>query len=838
MTTKLNLLQATVGAIAESDAEIGGTLQTNLSEAHEWGADIGELQTANPTYLISYAKDGNGNTYEPFKSTDVGKGIDILEKATPTGSEGPYIVKTYINGYTVELEGLDGSTPSFTDEKGIRWRFSTLRVDTVWQFKNNDRLQQLYVGTVQKAVQYTEVDATPGAAEFRGLGEYEYSDDGVIDSSLPTTFYSKVPVFTADDVGKGIWILPKDSLTGNEGPRVIASYVDERTVTISGTSFSADETDVKFMVQTLSGEGYLDSVQREDYEVVDGSISFSAIDKLKRSFWLDFAEDEELDFVGRNVAVDRPRIFGDKIYRRYVEGRAYLPAQTIQGINIILEKLFPEGGYTVYEDLKQHPNEVFITIPQELGTDYEGRTFMTAEQDKTSDTATQITLDSGTAINRVKSVRVQDENTDTEMGSLPSADTPAWTYQNEGDTEGNVFSVSGGVLTHAQADSDALGGRYTRDIPELETAYCELSAWWQATTITTVNGRPWHLQIKDGEREFMLEWDNAGNFALVKPAGTVVAGPVSTSAAGSKWHRIRLIRKGNYVTVRVNGKKLMTTLASGFDASSSRQIGFGYVNRSQNQNWTVTWDRVNVRNKGSKNYYNTHGAAGVISGTTDITDASNPWDATAVGKLFRSHASNNENYGLWSVKTFVSAGQLTLEEIVRSGATVETISGDSYVTIKNPWFSLKDVGKDLSIAGSSLGNDGSYPIEERISPYKVRVTNAGGFTSELNLSWSLDVDFVAESGIKWELIDTGTFVSNVITIDEALPNANTKVTVEFTAMPSAQMLENEFVDNEGSGGSAGNVYYPFYVSGTDLAYQEILDEITAAGVIPRFERTY
>jgi hypothetical protein len=57
-------------------------------------------------------------------------------------------------------------------------------------------------------------------------------------------------------------------------------------------------------------------------------------------------------------------------------------------------------------------------------------------------------------------------------------------------------------------------------------------------------------------------------------------------------------------------------------------------------------------------------------------------------------------------------------------------------------------------------------------------------------------------------------------------------------MPSGQTLKNEFIANEGSSGSAGNVYYPFYVSGTDLIYQDILDEITAAGVIPRFERTY
>jgi hypothetical protein len=51
-------------------------------------------------------------------------------------------------------------------------------------------------------------------------------------------------------------------------------------------------------------------------------------------------------------------------------------------------------------------------------------------------------------------------------------------------------------------------------------------------------------------------------------------------------------------------------------------------------------------------------------------------------------------------------------------------------------------------------------------------------------------------------------------------------------------MRDESVENEGSGGTAGNVYYPFYLWDIEQSIRDLLDEVTAAGVIPEFERDF
>lgn len=844
----VNPLKAVLDAIAESDAEIGGILNTFLSEAHEWGANIGQLQAASPDVLTSYAYDKAGQTYGPFKATDLGKGIDILPKASPTGNEGPCVVTEFLSDTQVRLEKLDGSAPAFVDESGVQWRFSTLRTRGTWEFPIRDILMQLWVGTTPHAVPYCEVVSTPGAEEFRGIGEYRNQRDGVIEPG--STLRSRPEFFTADDVGKGVWILPTDPANGNEGPRIIATFVDSRTVTVSGAPFVASETEAMFAVQTLSGEGYLEEVQREDTEVVDASVGYAALDRLRRAFWLDFADAGDLDRVGRNVAVTRPKIFDDKTHRRYIAARAFLPSQGIEGLEIILNAIYPEGGWEIYEDLSEgnaqgNNNKVFVFLPgTRLGQDYEGRGFVMARQEGiTPDTSTQITLTAGTPIEAVTLIRPRRIEQDTEMDALPSAGD--WTYDAEGEvTEANTFSVSGSILSHTMA-ATALGGKYTQETLRAQMRWqydpvFEMSAWWKSGTITTVGGFPWHLAARFDPYQAFFEWDDAGGFRVAdETGGTVVAsvagGPATADGA---WHQARMVIQGRYLRCYWDGVDLfgaidVETLPA---FASPPDVDFGYKNRSQTQDWTVQWDRVHVVLDPRTNYANATVEAADLSNPGTVFDSAGPFVAADQGRHARVYSGTPKSDGLWLIQTYTSTQQIDLAGIQRDPASVRTADGRHYVEIDEPWFSVAmDATKQIKITGSLLGNNSTREVLEVVSPYLVEVDGAD-FVSEAGLTWEFDPDFGTENGILVDVIDTVGIASNVLTTRDAMPLEDFDVT--YSAMPSAQLLKNEFVTNEGSGGSAGNVYYPLYLLDADLIIQGILDDVTAAGVIPHYNRTY
>jgi hypothetical protein len=189
---------------------------------------------------------------------------------------------------------------------------------------------------------------------------------------------------------------------------------------------------------------------------------------------------------------------------------------------------------------------------------------------------------------------------------------------------------------------------------------------------------------------------------------------------------------------------------------------------------------------------------------------------------------------------------LLLDGIEREPATVNTAGGvptESFVVLDEPWFDRQVVGKDITLTGSALGNNGTVPVTDYISPYAVQVDatsiGASGFTTEAGLTWKFAPDFVAEvATVHYELIDAGSVAAKTLTLRQALPSSPVDLLVFYTAVLSAQLLKNESVVNEGSGGTAGNIYYPFYLFDIAEGIRQVIDEVTAAGVIPEFQRTF
>jgi hypothetical protein len=694
---------------------------------------------------------------------------------------------------------------------------------------------QLYVGSEPDAVPYCETDLTPGAQEFRGLGEHTAHIDGVIDTGSPNQLTTIADTFTADMVGHAVWILePASGATGNEGPRRITAIVDAKNATLGGTAFTADQEDVHFRIKTYAGDGYLTMLHREDTEIMDGSASYSAINKLHRAMLVNYGEGDELDWCGRQVAVARLRGMGNEMYRRVQKVLGYLAKTTIYSIELILDALFPQGGWEIYEDLINHPCTVFISVPtMALSNDPSGRGYLDMEESLTSTTTTSITV-TLPAIT-IESVRLTPIEQTLLMAVLPSADSPAWTYVNEGDVEGNVFSiVSSATLQHAQTGGTAVGGRYRRTITGLEGDRWRIRSMFQAGTLTAVNGYPWQMIVRDGEREVSLMWDDTGLALGQSDETTVVTASHPAALTLSRWNSFELERDGDWIYARVNGQRVLAALASSFAADANTDMSFGYVNNGNNQNWTVNWDNVEIRAAPLRDYWNLRRDDGATVNPATLNSASALFVAGDTGKQVRLYSDENENYGVW-LATYSSATQLTLAGIQRTGADVA--SGTSYdtVTLSDPWFHPKDVGKDITTSGSALlgaPNDLTTEILAYVSPYQVRVA-AGTYTDETGLTWEFTPNFTVEANLRWELIDAASEAAQVLTLREALPSANTDVDVQYTTVLSGQVLLHEFIQNLQV---APDLYWPLYLWDIDAITRALMDMITAAGVIPEYER--
>ena len=108
--------------------------------------------------------------------------------------------------------------------------------------------------------------------------------------------------------------------------------------------------------------------------VMDISQSQSQLDGLRMSFLLEFAEGNELDILARNYGLMRVRGLSDTQLRNYLQAAIYLEAQTIYGIEQVLDAIVGNGNYEVWEDLENYHHTVFVDL-QPVGGGPEGRSY-------------------------------------------------------------------------------------------------------------------------------------------------------------------------------------------------------------------------------------------------------------------------------------------------------------------------------------------------------------------------------------------------------------------------------------------------------------------------------
>lgn len=898
-----NVLKATIDAIGESDNEIAGQLITRTRDrAHPHGQDNALVSAAAPTRLTSLV--------DIFDSDMVGMGLDVIVPAdgTPTGNEGSYLVDTFIDAKNVTLTKIDGTAAAFVNQDPVRWRLTTLKVETTFGFPDRDRDHGLWVGIEPLRIPYAELVGTPGAQEFRGLGPQRFSAQGTL-TAATNTVATPGAFFEAADVGRALWVYPVSTPNGNEGPRLITAVAgDLMSCTVSGAAFGTTETgDARFVVKDYSTpDGHLSGrvpgrpkvrqVIRELSEVVDGSQSFSALDKLRRALLTEFATEEELDRIGRNLGTTRLPGMGDEVYRCVLQTQPYLPKATVYGLELLLECLFPGGGFTIYEDLENFPNTVFILIDAITGTTtiLEGKTFLAptgkdvtpptdpalggdavgtfGRELQTSTTALTLPI-AHTPISIVDILQVPQPSVFDDT-LLPSAQTPAWTYVDESDAgtvETDVFTANvqafGGAATDrvlsqipkTAASDDSGRAEKTITTESIDGSRVEVETWFAASfNPAEVNGFPWGLRFQNVGREFGVFWNLNTARLTDDPVNAGVVPDVEHDlnlGDNNGWNRIKLVRETvgeeHFVSVFFNGRPLFSGVnVTDFPVSGSDTVSFGYWFQSgATQDWTAYWKDLTVTAFTPRNHANITRQDGVFSGADDdLTSAAALFTSADTGKRVRIKGTGGtvaarRNKGLWEA-TFVNATTLSLAGITSDSiVTVQTVGGQHFVDILDPRFVADDVNKEIEILGSALGNNGTRIVQEVVSPFRVRV-DGSDFVNEQSIQYRFNPyngtsgQFEAASGFEWELIDTAVEAAGVVTIRDALPGATTDVEQWYTSVLSAQILRNEFVENKGSSASAPDVYYPFYLFDVDQTTRKLMDEVTAAGVIPEFERKF
>jgi hypothetical protein len=590
--------------------------------------------------------------------------------------------------------------------------------------------------------------------------------------------------------------------------------------------------DIQIEESRFNGCKLLTSDHHIEQEVTDWGRASSQTDKLRQATLVEHADGQDLTRIGRNHGLDRLRGLSDATFREVVKACAYTFRGTIFAQEMLLEALYPDQDWAIYEDRVNFPCEEFFTIPGQIGDEPLGRTYLNDRDDATSSTTTAVALT--LTPTTVESVKLQDIEQELGMAVLPSADTPAWTYVAESaGAEGTYFASTLGVLvqTHPVGIN---GGRYQRSLPEIGTEYNSLEVGWKAGAITTVGGYPWKIFIQDGAREYAILWN--GTTVAIGQSDETIVDSVAVSGILTGWHTFRIVRRDDTIYGYMNGTVILSALASSFAVSAGKLVSFGYTDNGNSNQWTASWDNALVYTRNSKNFWNLTRSDGVLTGSPSVTLASAAalfLSPTDVGSLMWLEAVEDENYGLWDVASVPAPGQVTLTGHLWSKSVYMDVLYPDRIFAYEGRFVSQDAVKDIVLSGSAVGNDDTYPVIEVVSDKELKVDITGhgaGLATELNMAYKWDAVFAAETTIPWTLVACGSNSGVNLTLREALPAANSDVTVDYTTVLSAVLKRNETV--------ARGESYPFYLQGVDERLQALIESLTAAGVIPRFSRGY
>ena len=624
---------------------------------------------------------------------------------------------------------------------------------------------------------------------------------------------------------------------------------------------------------------------RSDSAVIDVSLERSAMEKLRRSFFVDYAEEEDLNVIGRNLGVFRIPIFGDDDqYRTVIKYMAYCPKGTIQGIELAMTGLVGAGNFEVYEDLIKYPNTVFIDIDESVvaGIVSAGKTYLTGHAWDTL-SGSQDTLILAAEPTTIQGVTLKDLGEVFDFRSAtPSAvtyaywedETPDVAFEYQGSvSEGTGVTQNVGLQTKFKSNAPSGTVYYRMDGPHgarvVPESYVEYSASLQIPTGSVLAAGKLlqaSMEIFDGAFRVRAGIDDTMELGLFATEGGGHLGSTITLSL-DQYYDITVKKFGeDYVELWVDGRLVDSQLYSAFTlATTDHQVEFGIAG-TPSANMEVWFKQVSLAIKNTTDYWCSR-----ETGTGSVQTANPNWfilaaspyvfSANDVGKWISisgsgiTNSSGGNNNGDYIIKTYVGGTTVELEGAVKNGASLSNstrITLDEMDSLVYP----DDLGKEIVITGSSSGNDGTYIVDSLLQPgtladystfetQRRETTNicevvvsgtlvAPSFVAQTELDYQLNPNFETESGLDWLHSDSSSISIATLTLRQPLWVNGLVMEISYSNVLTGQLLKDVDSWNRviSSGPPVLYEYYPFYLSDEVGAMQAYIDTVTVAGVIP------
>ena len=618
-----------------------------------------------------------------------------------------------------------------------------------------------------------------------------------------------------------------------------------------------------------------------DSEVVDLNRNYSAMDKLRRALLVDYAEDEDLRVLGRNLGVFYIPLFGDDdTYREVIKTLAYNPRGTVYGIELVLDVILGSGNYEIYEDLIKHPNEVFIKLTSSyLANDIPiGKTYLSGP-DYGVISGSQNTIVSNVSPYAVAYARLKDLGEFFDFrNDIPSAITYSYF---EGETPNNAFTYSGslteslaianvsGLYTkfdfpNSPGDdayytmTDVQGARITTDsIVELNTVISIPST----CLLTTGALLQISFSIFDGYRNINLGLDQGNYLGLFETEGGGFIG--STKALfPDQFYSVTVYKyKDEYVRLYVDSVLITEIEYSSFTVlNTTHAINFG-LQGTPIDNTQFNIKQLGISITGNADLWSSSEdtALNVNSATpSKVTlTGTHTFLASDVGDYFQVKGSGivnsygGNNNGKWIISNYLSPTSVSLNPIPRHGINIEAGTFNKLELCNCQKFVYPDdLGKQIEIVGSALGNNGTYIITDLLQEgtevnfntfntpnteyTNICLVNTGSLLPELDLNYSILPTFDTETGLSFTHSNTGSISGSTLTLRQAVWSNDLVVEVGLSDVLTGQFLQDENEANVLLTASPLTYeYYPFYLADIPGSLLNFLYDLTVAGVIPR-----
>jgi len=612
--------------------------------------------------------------------------------------------------------------------------------------------------------------------------------------------------------------------------------------------------------------------------VADVSRAVSGIDLARRAMLVDFADGEDLNALARNLGVMRyPFLNSDDQFREIVKAIAYTPRGTTYSLELALDALVGPGNYEIIEDPVYSPCTVFVRLLNALAiSDVAiGKYYISGVENRLS--LSQSTVDLGTEPLRVGGVTLAPEGFVTECrNQRPTAHiipeyegdpgTTLWAYSGVSETADVVVSPNYCIM-QASTGFGLMLYSHTPRITSQSSWYVEWLIAIQSLPVAAgTTGQYVSLFVDDGASflGFGAFYISPGIYVVVMidaggaQVGTGYAGPF----VFGDWHSFALKHgPGKPAELWVDGVLAISLDPSSFPTGSGVNLSFGNfvvgagtpIIRMKHVTWAAT---------DPSEYWHLP-----IAGQTAVAQPTRfaaispatPFVAGDVGKAFQIEGGTSINpqggsiKGRYIVDAVISTSVISVRGAAGSTGVVDSTNPTRVVVEGDQTFRYpEDLGKTITIAGSTLGNDGTYVITKLIelgtlvdfasyqTPGVTGWTSicecaSAAFTSETDLDWSILPVFTNDLPAIAGLSDKGTVAGSTATLARDLPGATLVVAVRASRVVTGQLLRDAMVQNYKTNDSPLRyLYYPIYLSDPMGFIRQYLNQLTAAGVIPEF----